>query len=529
MAASSASRCTIDSQNPSRSGRRLPVLDFQSNMYDPKGSSTSKKVTCNNTMCARRNRCLELGSCPYMVSYVSAETSTSGVLIEDVLHLKREDKYQELVEAYVTFGCGQVQSGSFLDVAAPNGLFGLGMEKISVPSILSREGFIANSFSMCFGQDGVGRISFGDKGSLDQEETPFNLNPSHPTYNISVTQIRVGTTLFDVDLAALFDSGTSFTYLVDPAYTKLAESFHSQVHDTRRPSDSRIPFEYCYDMSVDVNSSLIPTLRLTMKGGSQFAVVDPIIVISTQNEIVYCLAVVKSAELNIIGQNFMTGYRVVFDREKLILGWKKFDCYDVDDYTNFSENPNSTNVPPAVAAGLSNNSTPKSTKEINKNKSNQTSSACASYPHHTTPSPTKELRTHWQDLRKLRKSTDLRCLGHGQGVRDEKAQEDTTLEHKGVLGKPPLIRGNRKKKGPAKYYKYHKNISHTTLECWYFQDEIEELICLRHFDQYKDSEANPHANRVDKEKEASGSRTPCNILIVIGGSHVGEDSKKAQD
>ncbi|KAF4382948.1 hypothetical protein G4B88_010119 [Cannabis sativa] len=154
------------------------------------GSSTSKKVTCNNTICGRRNRCLELGSCPYMVSYVSGETSTSGVLIEDVLHLKREDKYQELVEAYVTFGCGEVQSGSFLDVAAPNGLFGLGMEKISVPSILSREGFIANSFSMCFGQDGVGRISFGDKGSLDQQETPFNLNPSHPTYNINVTQIR---------------------------------------------------------------------------------------------------------------------------------------------------------------------------------------------------------------------------------------------------------------------------------------------------------------------------------------------------
>ncbi|XP_060965525.1 uncharacterized protein LOC115712693 [Cannabis sativa] len=154
------------------------------------GSSTSKKVTCNNTICGRRNRCLELGSCPYMVSYVSGETSSSGVLIEDVLHLKREDKYQELVEAYVTFGCGEVQSGSFLDVAAPNGLFGLEMEKISVPSILSREGFIANSFSMCFGQDGVGRISFGDKGSLDQQETPFNLNPSHPTYNINVTQIR---------------------------------------------------------------------------------------------------------------------------------------------------------------------------------------------------------------------------------------------------------------------------------------------------------------------------------------------------
>lgn len=25
-------------------------------------------------------------------------------------------------------------------------------------------------------------------------------------------------------------------------------------------------------------------------------------------------------------ENFMTGYRVVFDREKLILGWKEADC-----------------------------------------------------------------------------------------------------------------------------------------------------------------------------------------------------------
>lgn len=74
--------------------------------------------------------------------------------------------------------CGQVQSGSFLHVAAPNGLFGLGMEKISVPSFLARDGYIADSFSMCFGYDGTGRISFGDKGSIDQEETPFSFDVS---------------------------------------------------------------------------------------------------------------------------------------------------------------------------------------------------------------------------------------------------------------------------------------------------------------------------------------------------------------
>ncbi|XP_022879761.1 aspartyl protease family protein 1 isoform X2 [Olea europaea var. sylvestris] len=307
------------------SGDDLPYdSDFELTIYDPNGSSTSKNVTCNNDLCPHYYGCTgESSQCPYSVSYVSSETSTSGILVEDVLHLRTEDGDMEYIKPYITFGCGRVQTGSFLDIAAPNGLFGLGFEKISVPSILSREGYIANSFSMCFGHDGTGRISFGDKGSPDQEETPFNMNLYHPIYNITVTQIRVGTTLHVSELTALVDSGTSFTYLVDPFYTRISESFHSHVRDKRRPPDPRIPFKYCYIMSQDANTSLIPSMSLTMKGGSQMVIYDPIIVISTLRELVYCLAVIKSEELNIIGQNFMTGYRIVFDREKLVLGWKK--------------------------------------------------------------------------------------------------------------------------------------------------------------------------------------------------------------
>lgn len=334
---------------------------FELSIYDPNMSSTSKKVTCSNSLCTQHSTCLDGSShCSYSISYISSETSTSGILMDDVLHLKTEDSHQESIEAYVTFGCGQVQTGSFLDVAAPNGLFGLGFEKISVPSILSREGYTADSFSMCFGRDGTGRISFGDKGSVDQEETPFTFNPLHPTYNVTVAQVRVGTNIFDLEFQTLFDSGTSFTYLVDPGYTKILESFHSHIQDKRHPPDARIPFEYCYDMRPDANSSLIPTMRLTMKGGGQFILYDPIIVISTQqNELVYCLAVVRSQDLNIIGQNFMSGYRIVFDREKLVLGWKKFDCYDVEKSAALKPR-NSTSVPPAVAVGMRDNSSAKS-------------------------------------------------------------------------------------------------------------------------------------------------------------------------
>ncbi|PIN17239.1 Aspartyl protease [Handroanthus impetiginosus] len=326
--------------------------DFEFSLYDPDDSSTSKNVTCNNDLCTYRNRCNSTSaSCPYSVSYVSSETSTSGILLEDILHLQTLDEDQELIKAYVTFGCGQVQTGSFLDIAAPNGLFGLGFEKVSVPSILFREGYVANSFSMCFGQDGTGTINFGDKGSLDQEETPFSMNSVHPTYNVNVTQVRVGTTVLDSKFTALFDSGTSFTYLVDPSYTMLSETFHSHVRDIRRPPDPRVPFEFCYIMSPETNTSLIPGVSLTTLGGGQLVIYDPIIVISTQRELVYCLAVVKSEELNIIGQNYMTGYRIVFDREKLVLGWKKFDCYDPDD--SKSSGPKPVNY----AVGLPCNST----------------------------------------------------------------------------------------------------------------------------------------------------------------------------
>ncbi|XP_008800053.2 aspartyl protease family protein 1-like isoform X2 [Phoenix dactylifera] len=324
--------------------------DFEFSIYSPNMSLTSQRVLCNSSLCELQRECtVATRHCPYKIAYVSADTSSSGILVEDVLYLTAEDPRLEVVEARIVFGCGQVQTGSFLDVAAPDGLFGLGMEKISVPSILSSRGLTSDSFSMCFGRDGVGRISFGDNGSSDQEETPFNLNHLHPTYNISITGVSVGSSSIDADFSSLFDTGTSFTYLADPAYTYLSESFNAQVQDRRQIPDSRIPFEYCYHKSSNATKIQIPDLSLITKGGSHFPVSEPVIVISIQHEYVYCLGIVKSSKLNIIGQNFMTGLRIVFDRERNILGWKRFNCYESEDSNPLPVNPkNSSALSPPV-------------------------------------------------------------------------------------------------------------------------------------------------------------------------------------
>jgi hypothetical protein len=85
----------------------------------------------------------------------------------------------------------------------------------------------------------------------------------------------VGENSSELEFSAIFDSGTSFTSLADPAYTFISESvsslnnvfhdiagsfilkyiiindyvvlqFNSQVQETRHASDSQLPFEYCY-------------------------------------------------------------------------------------------------------------------------------------------------------------------------------------------------------------------------------------------------------------------------------------------
>jgi hypothetical protein len=71
------------------------------------------------------------------------------------------------------YSCGRKQSGDYLDGIAPDGLLGLGMADISVPSFLARAGLIRNSFSMCFKQDKSGRLFFGDQGVPVQQSTPF--------------------------------------------------------------------------------------------------------------------------------------------------------------------------------------------------------------------------------------------------------------------------------------------------------------------------------------------------------------------
>ncbi|XP_058746244.1 aspartic proteinase-like protein 1 [Vicia villosa] len=125
--------------------------DKDFNQYSPSLSSTSRYLPCSHQLCNPNTSCKHSKDpCPYFADYASDDnTTSSGFLIEDKLHLASNNATKNSVQASIIFGCGRKQGGDFLAGAAPNDLLGLGPGSISVPSLLAKAGLIRNSFSLC--------------------------------------------------------------------------------------------------------------------------------------------------------------------------------------------------------------------------------------------------------------------------------------------------------------------------------------------------------------------------------------------
>lgn len=203
-------------------------LDRDLNQYSPSGSSTSKHLSCSHQLCESSPNCDSPKQlCPYTINYYSENTSSSGLLIEDILHLTSgiDDASNSSVRAPVIIGCGMRQTGGYLDGVAPDGLMGLGLGEISVPSFLSKAGLVKNSFSLCFNDDDSGRIFFGDQGLATQQTTLFlPSDGKYETYIVGVEACCIGSSCIkQTSFRALVDSGASFTFLPDESYRNVVD------------------------------------------------------------------------------------------------------------------------------------------------------------------------------------------------------------------------------------------------------------------------------------------------------------------
>jgi len=323
-------------------------LDRDLRIYRPAESTTSRHLPCSHELCQSVPGCTNPKQpCPYNIDYFSENTTSSGLLIEDTLHLNyREDHVP--VNASVIIGCGQKQSGDYLDGIAPDGLLGLGMADISVPSFLARAGLVQNSFSMCFKEDSSGRIFFGDQGVPSQQSTPFvPLYGKLQTYAVNVDKSCIGHKCLEgTSFKALVDSGTSFTSLPLDVYKAFTMEFDKQMNATRVPYEDTT-WKYCYSAS-PLEMPDVPTITLTFAADKSLQAVNPILPFNDKQGALagFCLAVLPSTEpIGIIAQNFLVGYHVVFDRESMKLGWYRSECHDVEDSTTVPLGPSQRDSP----------------------------------------------------------------------------------------------------------------------------------------------------------------------------------------
>jgi hypothetical protein len=249
------------------------------NEYSPRLSSTSKEILCNDTLCINATTCATAADqCPYTQDYNYLNTynnsyvynaSSSGVLFEDNLYL-RPEKGGRLVSAPVVIGCGQTQTGGFLQDIAPDGVLGLGSGIISVPSALRRAG-VVDSFSICLGNDSYGRIAFGDIGPLTQQTVPLLLSSSGQQDAVEIETIQIGSKSIQVSSTVSFDTGLTYTYLATPIFEQFITDYKAQI-------PGAIPINYldwgsCFTFPPTVQL-VTPYIYLTFPNGNDIGPIN---------------------------------------------------------------------------------------------------------------------------------------------------------------------------------------------------------------------------------------------------------------
>ncbi|CAL4988682.1 unnamed protein product [Urochloa decumbens] len=142
-------------------------------------------------------------------------------------------------------------------------------------------------------------------------------------YTVSLLGISMGTTRTSgIGHGVVFDSGTTLTYLEDPAYTEAKEAVTLQMGLTLAPG--RDGFEACF-YDEEANDVAVPSMVLHFGGGADMTLEVPNYFINAGDGVV-CWIVQKSTGLSIIGNVMQTDFHVMYDVDDSVLSFQPAKC-----------------------------------------------------------------------------------------------------------------------------------------------------------------------------------------------------------
>ncbi|KAJ1257113.1 hypothetical protein BS78_K208200 [Paspalum vaginatum] len=321
----------------------LLCVDQPTPYFDPATSATYRALSCSSPMCDALYYPLCFQNvCVYQYFYGDS-ASTAGVLANETFTFGTNAT--RVTVPSVSFGCGNLNAGS---LANGSGMVGFGRGSLSLVSQLG-----SPRFSYCltsFLSPVPSRLYFGAYATLNStntsttdpvrmQSTPFVVNPALPTmYFLNMTGISVGGYRLPIDPAVfaindtdgtggtIIDSGTTITYLAEPAYQAVREAFVSQIKLPLLNVTDTSVLDTCFKWPPPPRQSVIlPVVVLHFDGADMelplqnYMLVDP----STSG---LCLAMATSSDGSIIGNFQHQNFHVLYDLENSLLSFVPAPC-----------------------------------------------------------------------------------------------------------------------------------------------------------------------------------------------------------
>lgn len=160
------------------------------------------------------------------------------------------------------------------------------------------------------------------KVSGNTRHTKLELDAIPSFYAVNVIGISVGNKMLEIPMqvwdaseggGTIIDSGTSLTFLADPAYQAVMEALKVSVSKYQRVKLDGVPMEYCFN-STGFNGSLVPKLIIHFDDGARFEPHWNSYVIAAAAE-VRCLGFLPARfpALSVIGNIMQQNYLWEFD------------------------------------------------------------------------------------------------------------------------------------------------------------------------------------------------------------------------
>ncbi|KAL6868097.1 hypothetical protein ACP4OV_014942 [Aristida adscensionis] len=292
--------------------------------YYPNKSSTFSKLPCSDRLCAALRSQASCGGggaeCDYRYSYgLSADEHhyTQGYLGNETFTLGGA------AAPGVGFGCTTTSEGNY---GTGSGLVGLGRGPLSLVSQLD-----VGAFSYCLTPDTskASPLLFGSPATLagaGVQSTPILGKNTY--YGVNMRSISIGSATTP-GTGIIFDSGTTLTYLTEPAYSAAKAAITSQTAALPRVAVQG-GYEPCFQVNGSTGAKAFPSMMLHFDGGADMELPLANYFFGEEGDDgVVCWVVQPSPSLSIIGNIMQMNYHIRHDFEKSVLSFQPANCDSV--------------------------------------------------------------------------------------------------------------------------------------------------------------------------------------------------------